>query len=109
MQQLSFDESLKQERPEPEVDACGLPTLRTTQLLDEYRERRQREGAGVHTIKRELSQLRSIARESEALGGPRELADLFIDLRAVAAVLVEPTSIVSRSTNRTRLIAAQLS
>lgn len=76
-------------------------------LLQEYGQQRARQGASEQSVRREISQLRSIAR---ACGWPRvplPLETTFSDVAQVARVLREPITPVSRATGRARLVAAQ--
>lgn len=76
-------------------------------LLRIYRAER---GAGLahrRSVAREVSQLRSIARESNGARTPVPLAVLFADLERVARALREPVRPIARSTGLARLLAAQ--
>jgi len=76
-------------------------------LLARFREIRAGTGAHPRSIAREVSQLRSLAREAGRGSTPLPLVDLFHDLNALARVLCEPSLPISRSTGRVRLIATQ--
>ncbi len=88
-------------QPEPTPVHCS------EELLDIFQTARLNSGAHQRTVAREVSQLRSIARESRSTGGPSELTELFSDLKFVANALIEPSTPIARSTGRARLIAAQ--
>ncbi len=76
-------------------------------LLRIYRAERDAALAHPRSIAREVSQLRSIARESNGERTPVPLAILFADLERVAHVLREPVRPIARSTGLARLLAAQ--
>ncbi len=73
------------------------------ELLLAFRALRLSSGMSKCSASREISQLRSVARES----GIMSLRALFSDLAVVAMVLREPTAPISRSTGRARLLAVQ--
>jgi integrase len=76
-------------------------------LLDRYRAARIAAGAHVRSVAREVSQLRSVAREAGREDAPMPLADLITDMRAIAHALCEPRAEISRATGRARLLAIQ--
>jgi integrase len=75
-------------------------------LLDLYSNHRLSQGASLRTVSREISHLRSIAREG-VWHGHASLAELFASIPSVAAVLREPRRPIARSTGLARLVAAQ--
>jgi integrase len=76
-------------------------------LLVEFRSARLRAGAHPQSVRREVSQLRSIAREARHFVRGLTMATLVVDLATAARALCEPRTRISRSTGRTRLIAFQ--
>lgn len=100
-QQLSF---LPQQPNK--LTKTGLLDAGSDALLEEFRSARLREAAHPESVRREVSQLRSLARELRPRA-PRQLAELLTDLPAVARALCEPRNSIARSTSRTRLIAFQ--
>lgn len=76
-------------------------------LLQEYGQKRASQGASQQSVRREMSQLRSIARECGGPGVALPLETAFNDVAQVARVLREPTMPISRATGRARLVAAQ--
>jgi hypothetical protein len=77
------------------------------QLLREYGQQRASQGASPQSVRRELSQLRSIARACGRPGMPLPLDQTFNALAQVARALREPLTPLSRATGRARLVAAQ--
>ncbi len=73
-------------------------------LLDRYRDLRLINGGHPGTVAREVSQLGSLVRE---LGATASLPGVFRDAPTLAGLLLEPSALVSASTGRCRLIAAQ--
>src|SRR4051794_1378569 len=73
-------------------------------LLTRYRAVRSASGGQDRTVAREMSQLRSLARE---LGSNAPLTAVFRDAATLARLLLEPSGVVSASTGRCRLVAAQ--
>src|SRR5688572_30402920 len=73
-------------------------------LLAHYRKLRLAAGGHPRTVAREVSQLRSLARE---VGTTRDILDVFRDAPTLARVLLEPSTLISASTGRCRLVAAQ--
>lgn len=76
-------------------------------LLRIYRAERGAALAHPRSVAREVSQLRSIARESNGAQTPVPLAILFADLERVARILREPARPIARSTGLARLVATQ--
>lgn len=72
-----------------------------------FSDTRHAEGAHPRSVEREVSQIRSLAREAEEAGHPCGLAALVADPKVIAHVLLEPKRQISRSTGRARLIAVQ--
>jgi integrase len=70
-------------------------------LLSCYRRLRVASGGHPRTVAREMSQLRSLARE---LGTSSPLSAVFQDAATLARLLLEPRSVVSVSTGRCRLV-----
>ncbi len=98
MRQLSlFHEPTSAKRLQSQLDA------ESEELLLAFRTLRLSSGMSTRSVSREVSQLRSVARES----GISPLRALFSDLVAVAGVLREPRASISRSTARARLLAVQ--
>lgn len=75
-------------------------------LLHEFRTARLLAGANAESVRREVSQLRALAREA-GRHEPASLAQLANDLGAVARALSEPRTSGSRSTTLARLAAFQ--
>lgn len=75
-------------------------------LLELFRGRRLANGAESQTVAREVSQLRSLAREATAKRAA-ELRGLFSEARALARALLEPAAPIASATGRARLVAAQ--
>src|SRR5438067_8395610 len=73
-------------------------------LLSRYRELRVASGGHPSTVAREMSQLRSLARELDTTAG---LPAAFRDAATLARLLLEPSAVISASTGRCRLVAAQ--
>ena len=76
-------------------------------LLDLFRSLRLANHAHPRSVAREVSQLRSIARESGRPGAPIPLSALLADLSLVARALCEPRTPIARSTGRARLLGVQ--
>jgi len=76
---------------------------RSEELLHTFRALRLSGGMSGRSVSREVSQLRSVAREC----GITSLRALFSHLERIAEVLREPRTPVSQSTGRARLLAAQ--
>ncbi len=91
----------------------GLTARRTPfdpeseRLLEAYCRARLAEGAHPRSAEREVSQLRTLARESGAPRDPLPLSELLADPVQIARVLVEPAFPIARSTGRARLLAVQ--
>jgi integrase len=93
----------------PERDPEGLPRKgaldsRSEALLARYQQLRLVSGGHPRTASREVSQLRSLARE---LGTTGSLPDVFRDVQTLAGLLLDPSVVISASTGRCRLVAAQ--
>ena len=76
-------------------------------LLQVFEAERKNQGASLRSVLREISQLRSIARECGSPTRPLPLTATFADVTLVARALLEPRVSISRSTGSTRLVAAQ--
>jgi hypothetical protein len=76
-------------------------------LLEGFRTQRLAEGAHPRSVQREISQLRSLAREAGTDDYPLPLATFIGDLPRVAQVLTEPQAPIARATGHARLIAIQ--
>lgn len=76
-------------------------------LLHTFATERLGQGANRRSVRREVSQLRSIARECGGAGRPLPLRDILADPGRVAHVLREPRAPISRATGRARLLAVQ--
>lgn len=87
-------------------EAAGTLDLDSQALLERFRERRLSEGANPRSIGRELSQLRSMAKEG-AWRGSGTLADVFTDIPLLATILCEPRRPIARSTGLARFVAVQ--
>jgi integrase len=92
-----------------EIVASRRPPLddESERLLRQYAQERAKEGASRQSVLREVSQLRSITRECGCPDRARPLASLFTDMGQIARALQEPSTPISRSTGRARLIAVQ--
>src|SRR4051794_4399187 len=93
--------------PTPRPDQPG-PVVRkfdpaSERLLGFYYDQRVLSGAHPGSTRREVSQLRSLARQHDA-GSVRQL---FASPARLARALLEPITVISFSTGRCRLIAAQ--
>jgi integrase len=89
------------------VAAVGALDPQSELLFSLYRGARLAEKAHPRSVAREVSQLRSIARDSGAPGQPIPLPALLSSVSLVACVLREPRTPVARSTSRARLVAVQ--
>ncbi|MGE3273182.1 MAG: tyrosine-type recombinase/integrase, partial [Chloroflexota bacterium] len=76
-------------------------------LLVTFRRVRLAEGAQAQSVRREVSQVRSLLRECRTVSPHVSLAALFTDMSLLAQALIEPSIPVSQHTGRTRLLAAQ--
>lgn len=76
-------------------------------LLSTFGALRLAQGAHFQSVRRELSQVRAVAREGGLTDGPASLAMVFADLDLIARVLREPKATIARSTGHTRLLAVQ--
>ncbi len=76
-------------------------------LLKIFAEKRSADGAHPRSVKREVSQLRSLAGELQVESDLISLTVLFRDLRLLAQALCEPRSSIARSTGRVRYVAAR--
>lgn len=102
MHQLSLFPAVSAARPlRPPLDE------ESETLLAWFRKARAETGTHTRSVAREVSQLRSLAREAGGVDAPLPLAVLFADLVAVARALCEPRLPIARSTGRARLVAAQ--
>jgi len=86
---------------------CGPLDAASEHLLRIYRAERGAALAHPRSVAREVSQLRSITRESHGARTPVPLAILFADLERVARALREPARPIAQSTGLARLLAAQ--
>lgn len=101
MRQLSLFDRREEANERGSLDASSEA------LLHVFAERRLGEGASPRSVRREVSQLRSIVRESGALSGPLLLREVFSDVGVVARAIREPSVPISRATGRARLLAVQ--
>ena len=102
MRQLSlFDDA------GPAWQGRGRLDAESERRLQAFAAGRLGEGASEHSVLRETSQLRSIARECGGPGLPLPLAAAFADVAMIGRVLREPRAPISRSMGRTRLRASQ--
>jgi integrase len=76
-------------------------------LLTVFRSARMAEGAHARSVKRETDQLRALVREAGSAGKPTALRTVFSDVDLLAQLLREPATMISRTTGRARLLAAQ--
>ena len=76
------------------------------ELLEAFRHHRLLVGAHPRSVQREVSQLRSLAREAGDRS-PTPLRQLFNDPPSIARALTEPRQSISRATGRARFIAVQ--
>ena len=79
----------------------------STALLERFSAQRLAEGSHPRSVKREISQLRSLAREAGIDGHSLPLSTFIGDLPRVAQVLTEPRTPIAASTGRARFIAIQ--
>jgi integrase len=98
--------SLFDRETEPHARPLGLDA-ESEQLIQDFGKQRACQGASSRSVLREISQLRSIARECGAPGPPLSIAAVFADVALIARVLREPSAPISRATGRARLLAAQ--
>jgi len=85
----------------------GLLDADSEHLLTEFQAARRARGAHHRSVRREVSQLRSIVRDAALDGRTVTLRTLVADLALIARVLTEPATPVARSTGRARLLAVQ--
>jgi integrase len=83
------------------------PDADSARLLGAFRETRLVQGASPHSVRREVSQLRAIIREAQAVDPSVTPPTLLANIHLVACVLREPHVPIARSTGRARLLAAQ--
>ena len=76
-------------------------------LWGAFRALRLAHGGHPRSVRREVSQLRAVAREVGAPNRPAPLPALLADPGLIARVLREPKAIIARSTGRARLLAVQ--
>lgn len=76
-------------------------------LLREYGQKRSHQGASSQSVRREISQLRSVARACGGAGTPRAIENAFNRVSLVARALREPSVPIAQATGRARLIAVQ--
>ena len=105
MTQLSLF-SADAESARPAAGACR-PDAESECLLASFQNLRLGQGAHAESVRREVSQLRSVMREAGAGGQSIPLRSLFADPDLVARVLREPAVLIARSTGRARLLAVQ--
>ena len=79
----------------------------SARLIADFRHARLGQGAHPQSVRREVSQLRSVVREAGAVGHAVTLRTLFADLDLIARVLREPQVPIARATGRVRLLAVQ--
>lgn len=79
----------------------------TEQLLKEFRQARCAARAHPKSVRREVSQLRSLARDAELRDEPSTLGALASDMALVARLLLDPPRPIARATGRARLVAVQ--
>lgn len=104
-QQLSLLEESSTPIDSPLVLSMNEASL---EILDEYRTVRLQQGASTVAIKREISMLRTLARQATATGlCEASLLALVQAPSQVAMLLVEPPDDVAHGTVRARLIAFQ--
>ena len=106
MQQLSLDSFLVV-RTEHAGQGSGALEPQDERRLASFRRARVAEGAHPQSVRREISQLRSLLREARAIRPSVSLAALFSDMDLLAQALTEPLTPISQPTGRTRLLAAQ--
>ena len=100
MQQLSlFDGDAGASSARSPLDATS------ERLLREYGQTRSNQGASHQSVRREISQLRSVARACGQSGTPRAIEKAFKDVSLVARALREPSVPIAQATGRARLIA----
>ncbi len=76
-------------------------------LLREYGQMRSNQGASQQSVRREISQLRSVARACGRPDTPCAIEKAFKDVPLVARALREPSVPISQATGRARFIAVQ--
>ena len=101
MRQLSLFDDSRPARYRGPLDA------ESERYLQAFVEERLRQGASRRSVLREVSQIRSLARECGSRDRRLPLATVFADVKLIAKVLREPSNPISRSTSRTRLVATQ--
>jgi integrase len=103
LQQLSLLEIPAGTSPQP------IPPMdpESLEILEEYRRERLKQGASPSTVKRELSMLRTLARQVSQDGCEASLIALLCVPTQVATVLVEPPDDVAEGTVRARFVAFQ--
>src|SRR5690242_19253363 len=77
----------------------------SARLIADFRRARMGQSAHPESVRREVSQLRSVMREAGAVDDAVTIRTLFADLDLIARVLREPQVPIARSTGRTRLLA----
>ena len=83
------------------------PDAESERLLTVFHDLRLAQGARAPTVRREVSQLRAVLRESGGAGKVMSLRTLFSDLDVIAYVLREPRTPIAQETGRARLRAVQ--
>lgn len=106
MQQLTLDSFLVV-GTENAGQGSGALEPQDERLLDSFRRDRLAAGAHPQSVRREISQVRSLLREARTLSPNVSLAALFSDMALLAQALTEPSAPISQHTGRTRLLAAQ--
>ncbi len=86
----------------------GPPAREESQhLLKVFRRARHAERAHSRSIEREVSQLRSLARDAGLCGETSAVSVLASDMEMVARLLLDPVRPIARATARARLVAVQ--
>jgi integrase len=89
------------------TDGSLRPDDDSEHLLATFQDARVTEGAHLRSARREAGQLRALLREAGAINPASTLRTLFADPDLLARLLREPVTMISRSTGRVRLLAAQ--
>src|SRR4051812_11545593 len=91
--------------PAAELGEGHLLDADAERLLATFQAVRTVEGAALQSVRREVSQLRSLLREARATDQAVILRSLFADIELLARCLREPVMVISRSIVRVRLLA----
>ncbi len=87
----------------PRCDPGSPPREVSERLLEAFHQARLAAGAHPRSVGREISQLRSLARDAELRGNPSTFEALASDMALVARLLLDPATPIARATGRARL------